>query len=264
MDPEEEEVTMTRSPSRVRVSGPLAEHAVGFAEELTRRGYAPESVARHVQLLAHLSRWLDGQGLDGSDLSEERLAEFLAARRAEGYTVVPSLRWISTLAFLPALEVAPGVAAAPTPLEVMLDDYNRYLSEERGLAEWTIRGYVDVARLFLSCWQQLDGTLDLSQVTAEDVTAFVVGERHRRSIGSAQVSVTALRSLLRFLFLEGHIAQQLGPGGAGRFGPEELLASRFGCRGGGSVARQLRHLRDSGNAGFCHLDDAVTPRSSRR
>ena len=76
---------MTREPSRVRVSGPLAKHAAGFGEELFRRGYPTERATRHVQLLAQLSRWLDRQGLGECDLIEERVAQFLEARRADGY-----------------------------------------------------------------------------------------------------------------------------------------------------------------------------------
>ena len=70
-----------------------------------------------------------------------------------------------------------------------------------------------LARLFLSrCELCAPGgaAADLSQVSAEAVTAFVVAERRPRSTASAQVSVTALRSLLRFLFLEGYIARSLG------------------------------------------------------
>jgi len=76
---------MTADPSRVRVSGPLAGQAAGFGEELIRRGYPPERAARHVGLLAGLSGWLDRQGLVGEGLTEERVAEFLATRRAAGY-----------------------------------------------------------------------------------------------------------------------------------------------------------------------------------
>ena len=43
---------MTADPSRVRIGGPLSVHAVGFGEELLRRGYPPERAARHVALLA--------------------------------------------------------------------------------------------------------------------------------------------------------------------------------------------------------------------
>ena len=64
---------MTSDPRRVRVGGPLAEHAPGLAEELAGRGYSSERAARHLQLLAQLSRWLQGQGLAASDLSEETI-----------------------------------------------------------------------------------------------------------------------------------------------------------------------------------------------
>ena len=202
---------MRSDPNRVRASGPLAKHVVGFTEELFRQGYPPERATRHVQLLAQLSRWLESHGLGEHDLSEERVAQFLEARRAEGYRETPSLRWaLKLLSFVPALEIAPAVPAPPTSLEAIVGHFRRYLLNERGLAAPTVRGYSDMARRFLSRWEGPGGALDLSQVTAEAVTTFVVAERHRRSTASAQVSVTALRSLLRFLFSEGYIAQRLG------------------------------------------------------
>lgn len=48
-------------PSRVRVSGPLAPYAPGFAEELAAHGFAPTSAGNQLQLLAHMSRWLEAQ-----------------------------------------------------------------------------------------------------------------------------------------------------------------------------------------------------------
>jgi integrase/recombinase XerD len=202
---------MSFDPNRVQTSGPLAKHAVGFTEELFRQGYTRERVTHHVRLLAQLSRWLESHGLSEHDLSEERVAQFLEARRAEGYSRTPPLRWaLELLSFVPVLEIAVAVPAPPTPLEAMVGHFRHYLLNERGLAAETIRGYLGIARLFLSLWQGPGGALDLSQVSAQAVTAFVVSERRRRSTASAQVSVTALRSLLRFLFLEGHIAQRLG------------------------------------------------------
>ncbi len=161
---------MTTDPFRVRVSGPLAEHRDGLAQELMRRGYPPERASRLLQLLAQLSRWLEGHGLAASDLGEENVARFVESRAAAGYAETISSRLvIRLLGSLPALAVAPG----------------------------------------------------LSQLTAGEVSAFVIGECKRRRTGSAKVLVTALRSLLRFLSREGHTAGQLasavpavsGPGG---------------------------------------------------
>jgi site-specific recombinase XerD len=202
---------MTFDPKRVRASGPLAKYVAGFTEELFRRGYPPERATHHVQFLARLSCWLETQGLGDRDLSEERVAQFLEAMRAKGYAETPLLRWtLKLLGFVPGLEVVPAVPAPPTPLDALVGQFRRYLLDERGLAAPTVRGYSDIARLFLSRSEDRGGALDLSQVSGEAVTAFVVAERHRRSTASAQVSVTALRALLRFLFLEGYIDRRLG------------------------------------------------------
>ncbi len=201
---------MTMDPSRVRISGPLAEHALGFGEVLRKCGYPCERAARHVQLLAQLSRWMERQGLGERELSEERVAEFLAARRAEGYYDKPTLSWVLTvLGLVPGLDVARAEPAPLKPVESAVVEYAHYLSRERGLATKTVRGYTQVASLFLSPRVSIDGDLDLSQVNAKAVITFVIDESRRRSVGAAQVLVTALRSLLRFLFLEGRIAQPL-------------------------------------------------------
>ncbi len=201
---------MTTDPSRVRVSGPLAVHAVGFGEELTRRGYPPERAARHVQLLAHLSRWLEAEGLPAGELTEARVADFLAARRAAGYAEVPTTQtMIRLLGYVAGLGVAPTmVPAAETVVDAVVEEYRHCLIHERGLAAATVRGYVGEARSFLS---RLDGPegLDLSHLTAGEVNVYVVGECRRRHVGSAKVLVTALRSLLRFLSLEGYTAHPL-------------------------------------------------------
>lgn len=201
---------MRPDPIRVRVSGPLADYAAGFGRELLGRGYPPERAARHVQLLAQLSRWMESQGLGQSDLSRKRVGAFLEARRAEGYSEQPSPSFVmQLLGWAPGLEVAPTEPAVLTPVESAIADYGRYLVKERALATGTIRGYLHVARLFLAHQVAPDATLDFSDVTAKAVIAFVVEESRRRSVGGSQVVVTAMRSFLRFLFLDGRIAQPL-------------------------------------------------------
>ena len=50
-------------PSRVRVTGPLAEYADGFAAQLAEVGYTPLSAANQLRVMARLSRWLVVSGL---------------------------------------------------------------------------------------------------------------------------------------------------------------------------------------------------------
>ncbi len=72
-------------PSRVGVPGPLAPYVEGFRRELGGRGYCSNTVARHLQLMGHLSRWLAGQGVDGSALTPEVVDAYFTQRRAAGY-----------------------------------------------------------------------------------------------------------------------------------------------------------------------------------
>lgn len=202
---------MRADPSRVRVSGPLASYAVAFGRELLGRGYPPESAARHVRLVAQLSRWMQTEGLDERSLNEERVAAFLEARRMRGYYEAPSVSFVvGLLGWVPGLEMSRAEPVALTPAESTIAEYGRYLGKERALAAATIRGYLHIARLFLS--RRVDGdegNLDLSELNAEAVITFVVAESRRRSVAGSQVVVTAMRSFLRFLFYEGQVTQPL-------------------------------------------------------
>jgi integrase/recombinase XerD len=207
--------------SRVRVTGPLERYAREFAAELEACGYTPLSAANQLRLMAHLSRWLGTEGLDPGELNDEGLQAFLAARSGQGYTCWLSLRGLAPLlGFLRGLGVvlASTPPARSGPAEELLAEYRTYLAGERGLVTSTVRGYEAEARLFLA--RRPVG--DLHDLTAGDVTGFVVDECGTRSTGSAKILVTALRSLLRWLLLTGRVDRDLAqvvPGVAGwRFG----------------------------------------------
>jgi integrase/recombinase XerD len=51
-------------PSRVFVSGPFAAFRERFLRSLLKWEYTPDSAANQLHLMAHLSRWLAGEGLD--------------------------------------------------------------------------------------------------------------------------------------------------------------------------------------------------------
>lgn len=97
-------------PSRVRVSGPLQSYVVGFREELKRLGYRPNAASNQLQLMAHMSRWLERRQLDLNELTPGRVDEFLVDRRADGYTL-----WLSTKATAPLLDFLRGVGLIPDP-----------------------------------------------------------------------------------------------------------------------------------------------------
>jgi integrase/recombinase XerD len=198
-------------PSRARVTGPLQEYAPGFVAELARLGYTPNSASGQMFVMAHLSRWLAGEGLDAGGLTPQVTDRFLIARRAAGYTLYLSPKALGPLlGYLRRLGAAPAPPAAPaTPVEALLGRYQRYLITERGLAPETARGYADAARPFLAGRENAAG-LGLEDLTAGEVTAFVLAACPGKPKGSAKLTVTALRSMLRFLHVEGLISEQLG------------------------------------------------------
>jgi integrase/recombinase XerD len=239
-----------RDPKLVAMTGPLSEYRDGFADKLADAGYATGSAEHQVGLMAHLSRWMEGRGLRPADLTPERAGEFLQARRACGYTLLLSQRALAPLlGYLRGLGMAPDPPSAGfTPTETLAGDYRRYLLSERGLSAASIRAYMATARLFLG---QLDqsGGLDLGKLTAGQVRGFAVGQCGQRPVASAKVLVVGLRSLLRFLFLAGHIGQQLAwavPTPAGFAGkslpralePRAVAALLAGCDRDTAVGRR--------------------------
>ncbi len=191
-------------PSRVRVEGPLQQYAVGFQRHLQKVGYTPLSAANLERVLAHLSHWLEAERLQASALTAARLERFLRARRAAGYT-----QWISMRGLAPMLDYLRGIEVIPPPtapvartaVEQFFERYRAYLGEQRGLVAATIWNYVHLVRGFVTRCGGVGA--DFSGLKAEHVTEFVVRECPRRQVGSAKLLVTALRSLLRFLHLEG-------------------------------------------------------------
>jgi site-specific recombinase XerD len=94
-------------------------------------------------------------------------------------------------------------------VELLLARYREYLLCERGLTAGTARGYIDCVRPFVSSRAREGDEFDLAGLTPQDVLGFVLADCQRRSRRSAKLMVTALRSLLRFLHVEGMIDRPL-------------------------------------------------------
>jgi integrase/recombinase XerD len=195
--------------SRVVVRGPLTPFVSMFESKLRNAGYTPLSAVNQKKLLAHLSRWLEADGLDVGDLTDARIGAFLQSRRARGCTwsitreaLMPLLELLSELGALPP----PEPPVSDSPVDVLLARFRRYLLEERGLAATTADAYVYRARRFLvGC----ASTGQLDHVSTADVTRAVLLESVSLSVGAAQFFVAALRSFLRYCRMEGLVVADL-------------------------------------------------------
>jgi integrase/recombinase XerD len=200
-----------RHPTRAEVTGPLAGYADGFRADLAGRGYHPQVIGRQVGLMADLSAWLEAHGQRADALTPQVAGDFLAERRASGCRVLVSGRGLAPLlANLRGIGAAPAVAApAPgTPAEALLAEFAGYLTGERGLSPASVRTYVHHARPFVAGLEHPLGAA-LACLSAAEVTAFMTSHHGQWGRGTAQATVTALRSLLRFLHAAGHVPQPL-------------------------------------------------------
>jgi len=176
-----------------------------FEVELLQQGFKPSTVVRKKKLFADLNDWLQVHELSVGDLSFQLVDRFLFDRRSAGYarhktheTLRPILNYLYRLKLTPPLE-AP---VSKDPASVILDRYRIFLTAERSLAMVTAARYIDCLRPFLS-QRVLDGGLDLRNLRPADVTAFVVARCPQLNAGVAKLTVTALRSFLGFLHLDG-------------------------------------------------------------
>ncbi|MFY9929453.1 MAG: site-specific integrase, partial [Streptosporangiaceae bacterium] len=183
-------------PCWAEVTGPLAEYADGFRAELFRLGYTPLTAACQIRLTAHLSRWMTAEGISAQDLGMPAAERYFAARRLAGYANERTTEALGPLlGYLRGLGAAPFPPAEPaTETSLLLDRFAAYLASERGLAPTTVTLNVRLARPFLQQRAlEHNGHLDLEQLTAGEVRAFVLAQA-RKQPRSAKRIVTALRS----------------------------------------------------------------------
>jgi len=195
-----------RRPGRL---GPFVE---GYRVRLIGLGYTPGTVRGMLRVLGQLGRWMASEGLGPGQVDAAAIEAFLAARRAGGDRQVPTVRALGQLlGYLREVGViAPEDRPQElTPLEELIAAYREWLLVERGLAPATVLRYETLARRFLAGRVTSDNELGVADLTGVEVSAFLVRECVRVSLGSGKGRVAELRSLLRFLYVRGLTALAL-------------------------------------------------------
>jgi integrase/recombinase XerD len=186
------------------VPGPLEQYAPGFRSWLLARGYTPLTTVPQLQLMAHVSRWLEREGLTPAGLTGQQADRFLAARRTTGKPRHPAgMRPL--LDYLGGLEVIPPEPPAPPQdaASVLISEFAEYLRAERGLAPMTVGAYSSRAARFLARFVP-DG--DPAVIAPGDVTAAVLADASGLSAGAGQHLACALRAFLRYCHVRGLVS----------------------------------------------------------
>jgi site-specific recombinase XerD len=199
------------APDGQSCTGPLASHIERFAAQLSRNGYAQNTVRAKCDVLADLSRWLERRRLSLAALDEGRLRHFQATRRRRGKARRGDPATGEQL--LGYLRDRGDIAAAAqridwTPAACLTREYEEFLLRERGLSRSTVITYLPVVRCFLD---ERFGrkALRLVQLRPQDLHGFILREVQRVGRSHGKRTITALRSFLRFLLQRGAIRVDL-------------------------------------------------------
>jgi len=195
------------------VPGPLERYAPGFRSWLLARGYTPLTTVPQLQLMAHVSRWLEREGLTAGGLTGQEAARFLAARRAARRPrhpagLRPLLDYLGGLGVIPPEPPSPPQDAA----SVLIAEFAEYLRCERGLAPMTVGAYSSRAARFLARYAP-DG--DPAAIAPGDVTAAVLADASGLSAGAGQHLACALRAFLRYCHVRGLVSADVSAAALG-------------------------------------------------
>jgi len=195
---------------RVRVGGPLEPLRGGIQLELAAQGYSEGRADQLMLLVAHLSRWMEEHGLVCADLSVEVVAKFFAACGRSWCRSPRSLAPVlAHLRSIGAAPPAPAVRVGRTAAEVELwDSYRRWCVDQRGLKASTAEGYARRADACLRGWRP-DREIALGELDGPAVLAAIRVAADNLPGPSFRCTVTALRSLLRFLHATGRTERPL-------------------------------------------------------
>jgi len=158
--------------------------------------------------IARFSNWLHMSQLGLHQVDEATVERFLKRdpEVSHGGEPAPLRRVLAMLREI-------GVTAAKTPSprnrqQQLIDEYRRYLLQERGLAESSVLNYVPFAEQLLSN-RFGESDLNFPELTATDVTKFMQDRVLQLNHGRAKLLVTGLRSFLRYLRHQGEISVDL-------------------------------------------------------
>ena len=194
------------------VGAQVFERCIGsFVTSLSGRGYCTVTIQQKRAMVTSFARWVRQRRVDVAKIDEAAVGAFLAHLRRRQILIG---NWHCTLtAFLEHLR-ADGVTARPeqrrddSPAALILQLYETYLLNERGLTKETVCNYLR----FVSPLAREHFPATGSSTTAlgvQEVRDYILSGIRMFKPTTAQLLATALRSFLRFLFLRGETAVDL-------------------------------------------------------
>jgi len=196
-------------------------YLASFIEEAARHYVVMNYPSRYAKgclmHMAYFGDWLVGRHIPVDKVSSEHCREYLeqyippkfrhsprlASRHADR-SVLAAIRFILSL-----IRKRYSLESIDTPAQVEADKYADHLRRDRGLCEGTIEHHERCIGEFLR-HSFGDGPIDITQITAERIHAYVAGLSPGGTNAKRRSVCTALRGYFRFLELQGLETRHLG------------------------------------------------------
>ncbi len=180
-----------------------------YARDLKESEYSAQTAQQHIRFVEDFGRWLKYSRIDITEATSRHIEKYIAYRdrnqqRTKCTGILTALKRILRLvgaAGDPSSQVSQKNRSS---VDKILDEFDHYLLQDRGLAQATSRYYCDYARKFLKDrFKNL--AVELSLLTTKDVLNFVRKEAHLRSAKTAKQMITSLRVFFRYARYRGFI-----------------------------------------------------------
>ncbi len=191
-------------------AGPFRDCIDLYTDRLRKDGYSAVSARFSIRIVNCFIRWLTERHFDREGIDEQLAARFLEAED-RGCLLRDGDR-LSISRFIKVLReaqlIAPALPRTLGPADQILARFRAYLEYRHGLSPTSSKTYARHTRPFLRD-MAITGTDHFARLTQADVLGYV--ERHARdaSAATAVSMCSRLRSFLRYLQVEGLIADDL-------------------------------------------------------
>lgn len=192
---------------------PLGPYLDRLAQHFADAGYRRLYSRRQLQLAAEFGQWLERRRVPFGKIESEHATGFLRQRYRS-----KACHCGDTAFFKPLRDIlirhgviVPADEAIKSPVKKLIEEFTRYLQQERRLAAMTTDRYAT----FVADWltdRFGDGPANLSAVAAAETVGYVRRRAPTMACKTAKLMVSALRSFLGYARYRGYIKLDLAIG----------------------------------------------------
>jgi site-specific recombinase XerD len=176
---------------------------------LRDQGYTAGSIRNYLKVLPQVERWLRHKGISSlAQLTRQQLQAAHLYHRPRNPDLSGVARALCRF-FCEAKSLPEGERPAPSPLEVELDRFARYLRETRGLAAATILGHTGRLKLFLRFLKYDQDPYCLRRLELRRIETFLQRSARTNNRFSMQHIVATVRAFLQRQHAQGILPRTL-------------------------------------------------------